>query len=59
MSSTQKVDGYALVYGNMVNSERVSNYINHVSGESEMKYSDDIGGAEPDRPVFAAVSHNT
>ncbi|MFB6174743.1 MAG: hypothetical protein ABEJ87_02075 [Candidatus Nanohalobium sp.] len=34
-------DSYALVYGNMVNSERVSNYISHVSGESEVEYSED------------------
>lgn len=41
MSSTQQADGYALTYGNMVNSERVSNYISHVSGDSEVEYSED------------------
>lgn len=37
----QAVEAYALVYGNLVNSERVSNYISHVSGESEVDYSED------------------
>ncbi len=33
-----KPDVYALVYGNMVNSERTANYIKHVSGESEVEF---------------------
>ena len=37
----ENAEAYALVYGNMVNSERVSNYISHISGESEVEYSED------------------
>jgi hypothetical protein len=34
-------DAYALVYGNMVNSERTADYISHVSGEDEVEFHED------------------
>lgn len=41
MTSTQRADAYALVYGNMVNSERTANFISHVSSEDEVEFSED------------------
>lgn len=36
-----EADAYALVYGNLVNSERVASYVSHVSGEDEVDFDPD------------------
>lgn len=37
----KNTDAYALMHGNIVNSERTADYISHVSGEQEVEFSED------------------
>ncbi|MFB6241344.1 MAG: hypothetical protein ABEJ36_00895 [Candidatus Nanosalina sp.] len=48
-------DGYALVYGNMVNPENAAGYVQHVSGSEAVEFSEDPGRitlhGEPLQPI--------